>query len=66
MTYTLQIERSCFVYRPVGDLYPSDGCMSFTVEAAEELGVPQVLFWTTSACGFLGYTMYKDLVEEVG
>ncbi|KAG5526031.1 hypothetical protein RHGRI_032353 [Rhododendron griersonianum] len=42
----------------------SDGCMSFTVEAAEEFGIPEVLFWTTSACGFLGYTKYKDLVEK--
>ncbi|XP_058191929.1 7-deoxyloganetin glucosyltransferase-like isoform X1 [Rhododendron vialii] len=42
----------------------SDGCMSFTVEAAEEFGVPDVLFWTPSACGFLGYTKYKDLVEK--
>ncbi|KAF7126568.1 hypothetical protein RHSIM_Rhsim11G0137600 [Rhododendron simsii] len=42
----------------------SDGCMSFTVEAAEEFGVPEVLFWTPSACGFLGYTKYKDLVEK--
>ncbi|XP_058191933.1 7-deoxyloganetin glucosyltransferase-like [Rhododendron vialii] len=42
----------------------SDGCMSFTVKAAEEFGVPEVLFWTTSACGFLGYTKYKDLVEK--
>ncbi|KAI8532291.1 hypothetical protein RHMOL_Rhmol11G0202100 [Rhododendron molle] len=42
----------------------SDGCMSFTVEAAEEFGIPKVLFWTTSACGFLGYTKYKDLVGK--
>ncbi|KAG5512740.1 hypothetical protein RHGRI_038848 [Rhododendron griersonianum] len=42
----------------------SDGCMSFTVEAAEEFGVPVVLFWTPSACGFLGYTKYKDLVKK--
>ena len=42
----------------------SDGVMSFTLEAAEEFGVPEVLFWTTSACGFLGYTQYKHLVER--
>ncbi|KAG6698998.1 hypothetical protein I3842_08G047800 [Carya illinoinensis] len=28
----------------------SDGSMSFTLDAAAELGVPEVLFWTTSAC----------------
>ncbi|GFS43675.1 UDP-glucosyl transferase 85A5 [Actinidia rufa] len=42
----------------------SDGVMSFTLEAAEKFGVPEVLFWTTSACGFLGYTHYKHLVER--
>ncbi|CAI9116276.1 OLC1v1017374C1 [Oldenlandia corymbosa var. corymbosa] len=42
----------------------SDGVMSFTVEAAEELGVPEILFWTTSACGFLGYMHYRQLIEK--
>ncbi|KAE8715411.1 7-deoxyloganetin glucosyltransferase [Hibiscus syriacus] len=42
----------------------SDGCMSFTLDAAEELGVPEVLFWTTSACGFLGYVHYRQLKEK--
>ncbi|KAK3028981.1 hypothetical protein RJ639_038184 [Escallonia herrerae] len=42
----------------------SDGVMSFMLEAAEELGVPNVLFWTTSACGFLAYAYYCQLVEK--
>ncbi|KAI3448251.1 hypothetical protein Pfo_004916 [Paulownia fortunei] len=42
----------------------SDGVMSFTVKAAERFGLPEVLFWTTSACGFLGYTQYRHLVEK--
>ncbi|XP_057464419.1 7-deoxyloganetin glucosyltransferase-like [Actinidia eriantha] len=42
----------------------SDGVMSFTLEAAKKFGIPEVLFWTTSACGFLGYTQYKHLVER--
>ncbi|KAL3843767.1 hypothetical protein ACJIZ3_001170 [Penstemon smallii] len=42
----------------------SDGVMSFTVEAAERFGLPEVLFWTTSACGFMGYTQYEHLVEK--
>ncbi|XP_060173247.1 7-deoxyloganetin glucosyltransferase-like [Lycium barbarum] len=42
----------------------SDGCMSFTLDAAQELGVPEVLFWTTSACGFLGYMHYSMLIEK--
>ncbi|KAI4296386.1 hypothetical protein L6164_036349 [Bauhinia variegata] len=42
----------------------SDGAMSFSVKAAEELGVPIVLFWTLSAAGFLGYAHFHSLVEE--
>ncbi|KAM7489886.1 hypothetical protein LguiB_027370 [Lonicera macranthoides] len=42
----------------------SDGIMSFTVAVAEELGIPEVLFWTTSACGFFGYVQYPNLVER--
>ncbi|GLT49940.1 hypothetical protein SLA2020_234630 [Shorea laevis] len=42
----------------------SDGVMSFTLDAAQELGLPEVLFWTTSACGFLGYLHYRHLIER--
>ena len=42
----------------------SDGVMSFTLDAAEKFGVPEVLFWTTSACGFLGYRHYRDLLQR--
>lgn len=42
----------------------SDGIMSFTLEAAKEIGVPNVLFWTTSACGFMAYTQYANLIER--
>ncbi|KAK8642773.1 hypothetical protein V6N13_012105 [Hibiscus sabdariffa] len=42
----------------------SDGCMSFTLDAAEELGIPNVLFWTPSACGFLSYVYYRQLKEK--
>ncbi|KAK1577309.1 hypothetical protein Q3G72_020577 [Acer saccharum] len=42
----------------------SDGVMSFTLDAAEELGVPEVLFWTTSACGFLAYCHFHQLIEK--
>ncbi|CAN8312928.1 unnamed protein product [Cochlearia groenlandica] len=41
----------------------SDGVTSFTLDAAEELGVPNVLFWTTSACGFLAYMYYYRFIE---
>lgn len=42
----------------------SDGAMSFTLEAAKEIGIPNVLFWTSSACGFLGFAHFKDLVAR--
>ncbi|KAK4284232.1 hypothetical protein QN277_001091 [Acacia crassicarpa] len=42
----------------------SDGVMSFTLDAAHELGIPEVLFWTTSACGFLCYVHYRQLIEK--
>ncbi|XP_059631336.1 7-deoxyloganetin glucosyltransferase-like [Cornus florida] len=42
----------------------SDGIMSFTLKAAEQLGIPNVLFWTTSACGFMAYVHYHQLVEK--
>ncbi|XP_024031802.1 7-deoxyloganetin glucosyltransferase [Morus notabilis] len=42
----------------------SDGIMTFTIEAAEELGIPVALFWTASACGFMAYKQYWDLVDK--
>ncbi|XVF01552.1 hypothetical protein REPUB_Repub04eG0098900 [Reevesia pubescens] len=42
----------------------SDGAMSFTVKAADEFGIPDVLFWTPSACGLLSYFMLPSLVER--
>ncbi|XP_023745822.1 UDP-glycosyltransferase 85A8 [Lactuca sativa] len=42
----------------------SDGCMSFTLKAAQKFGLPEVLFWTPSTCGVLAYTHYRDLVER--
>ncbi|XP_044475056.1 7-deoxyloganetin glucosyltransferase-like [Mangifera indica] len=42
----------------------SDGVMSFTLDAAEELGIPEVLVLTTSACGFMAYVHYGQLIEK--
>ncbi|KMZ71734.1 Flavonoid glucosyltransferase, family GT1 [Zostera marina] len=42
----------------------SDGCMSFTLDVAKEMDIPEFLFWTPSACGFMCYLHYKDLVEK--
>lgn len=36
----------------------------FTFQASEELGIPNIQFWTTSACGFLGYKKCADLLEQ--
>ncbi|KAK9093031.1 hypothetical protein Syun_027942 [Stephania yunnanensis] len=36
----------------------SDGMMSFTQDTTLELGILEVMFWTTSACGFMGYLHY--------
>ena len=42
----------------------ADGIMSFTLDAAEEIGVPEVIFWTTSACGFLSYLYFHNFIEK--
>ncbi|KAG5543974.1 hypothetical protein RHGRI_016653 [Rhododendron griersonianum] len=41
----------------------SDGAM-ITITAAEELGIPDVLFWTGSACGFMGFVQLPNLIEK--
>ncbi|KAK7385316.1 hypothetical protein VNO78_31032 [Psophocarpus tetragonolobus] len=42
----------------------ADGVMSFTLDAAEELGVPLALFWTPSACGFMCYVQFGQLIQK--
>lgn len=42
----------------------SDGFMTFTITAAEEVGIPITLFFTIAACGFLGSKQYSVLVEK--
>nr|AYC63486.1 UDP-glycosyltransferase [Scoparia dulcis] len=42
----------------------SDGVASFTLDAAERLNIPEVAFFTTSACGFWGYCHYGELVDR--
>ena len=42
----------------------SDGVMSFAIEVAEELGIPEVQFWTASACGFMAYLQFGELVNR--
>nr|VDD37106.1 unnamed protein product [Brassica oleracea] len=42
----------------------ADGCMSFTLDAAEELGIPEVLFWTTGVCAFMVYLHFYLFIEK--
>ncbi|XP_058194055.1 7-deoxyloganetin glucosyltransferase-like [Rhododendron vialii] len=42
----------------------SDGFMSFTITAGEELGIPVVVFFTLSACGFMGFYQFRNLLER--
>ncbi|KAK4264928.1 hypothetical protein QN277_026043 [Acacia crassicarpa] len=42
----------------------SDGLMSFAIEVAEELGIPEAQFWTASACGFIAYLQFDALIHR--
>ncbi|CAA3029846.1 7-deoxyloganetin glucosyltransferase-like [Olea europaea subsp. europaea] len=42
----------------------SDGVMSFAIRAAEDIGIPEVQFWTASACSFIGYLHYRELIKR--
>lgn len=42
----------------------SDGIMTFTFFAARQFEIPVAMFWTASACGYLGYMQYDKLVKE--
>ncbi|KAJ8772064.1 hypothetical protein K2173_027241 [Erythroxylum novogranatense] len=42
----------------------SDCIMNFTLKASRELGIPNVFFWTASACSFMAYLHYRQLLEK--
>ncbi|KAL0393719.1 UNVERIFIED_CONTAM: 7-deoxyloganetin glucosyltransferase [Sesamum latifolium] len=42
----------------------ADGVMAFTLEAALEINVPYVMFWTFGACGFLSLKLCADLTDR--
>lgn len=42
----------------------SDGIMSFTVKASHQFGLPNILFWTHSACGFMSFKQCKNLMDR--
>ncbi|KAK3423553.1 hypothetical protein EUGRSUZ_F00346 [Eucalyptus grandis] len=57
-------EESTTLGSPPVSCVVSDGMMSFTLDAAKVIGVSEVLFWTTSVCGFMGYVQYCNLVDK--
>ena len=42
----------------------ADSVMSFSLDAAREAGVPYALFWTASACGYMGYRHFQLLMDQ--
>jgi hypothetical protein len=42
----------------------ADSLMSFSVDAAREIGVPCALFWTASACGHMGFRNFRPLMDK--
>ncbi|VAH31408.1 unnamed protein product [Triticum turgidum subsp. durum] len=42
----------------------ADSTMTFALRAARELGLGCATLWTASACGFMGYYHFKDLVHR--
>lgn len=42
----------------------SDGIMSFAIQASQQFGLPNVLFWAHSACGFMGFKECRNLMEK--
>lgn len=42
----------------------SDGFMAFTIRAAQELGLPVLMFFTISACSFMGFKQLRTLKDK--
>nr|AIS39476.1 putative secondary product UDP-glucosyltransferase [Citrus x paradisi] len=42
----------------------SDGFLPFTITAAQQLGLPIVLFFTISACSFMGFKQFHTFKEK--
>nr|AFI71901.1 flavonol 3-O-glucosyltransferase [Paeonia lactiflora] len=42
----------------------SDGIMCFAIKVAQELGIPDVQFWTASTCGLMAYLQFGELVKR--
>lgn len=42
----------------------ADAIMTYTIKIAEELGIPEVLFCSNSACGQMAYFHYQELIRR--
>jgi len=42
----------------------SDGCMTFTTQAAQQLALPHVICWPASACSLLSIMNFPTLVKK--
>ncbi|KAJ0817132.1 putative UDP-glucuronosyl/UDP-glucosyltransferase, UDP-glycosyltransferase family [Helianthus annuus] len=43
----------------------SDGFLSiFTIDAAQKLGIPIMMYWTLAACGYMGFHQIQSLFEK--
>ncbi|KAJ6840826.1 7-deoxyloganetin glucosyltransferase-like [Iris pallida] len=49
---------------PLPTCIVSDSFMSFTLELAAELGVPNIFLCPVSACSFMGFLYYKELMAR--
>ncbi|XP_004237926.2 7-deoxyloganetin glucosyltransferase [Solanum lycopersicum] len=59
-----KLNNTCSSKVPPVSCIVSDGSNSYTLTAAQELGIPQVHFWTFAACGTLSYMHYCNLVDK--
>ncbi|KAK3423550.1 hypothetical protein EUGRSUZ_F00350 [Eucalyptus grandis] len=42
----------------------SDSSMTFTLDTAEAVSVPEVLFWPMSVCAFMAYAQFRSLIDK--
>ncbi|KAI3850337.1 hypothetical protein MKW92_036147 [Papaver armeniacum] len=42
----------------------SDSCMSFTLQAAKEFGIPNYLYWPVSFCAFVCLLQFTNLIQR--
>ncbi|MCL7039436.1 hypothetical protein MKW94_008070 [Papaver nudicaule] len=49
---------------PPVSLVISDGCMSFTLQAAKEFGIPDMLYWPISLCAFACLLHFSNIIQR--